>query len=269
MAEYAVFAGKGGLPKLVIAELEKQVNKPQIICFEGENDPEITPDLLTRFGKVGLILDYLKQNNVEKIIFAGAMQRPDLKTLSPDAEGAKLLAKILAGSFFKKNFGDDKLLSLLTEFLEGKGFKVVGAHEVLGDILAPKGLLGNNSPDSQQEADIKTGIEILQKIGELDIGQAVVIEDGIALAIEAAEGTENMLSRVGALKKSYGGVLIKFKKPEQLDKADLPTIGPDTISQIVAAGVKGIAIEAGETLLIDKDKIIAKANEAGVFVIGV
>ncbi len=262
---YAVFAGKGSLPKLVIAEL----GNPKVICFEGEQNPEIKPDLVTRFGKVGLILDYLRENNIKKIIFAGAMQRPDLKTLSPDVEGAKLLAKIFAGSFFSKGFGDDKLLSLLTEFLESKGFEVVGVHEILKEILAPKGLLGKVGPVGNQENDIKIAIEVLRKIGALDIGQAVIVEDGIVLAIEAAEGTANMIERAGKFKKSYGGVLVKFKKPEQLDKADLPAIGPDTIGQIKAAGIAGIAVEAGVTILLDREEIIKMADAADVFVLGI
>ena len=262
---YAVFAGKGNLPKLVIAEL----GNPKVICFEGEQNPEITPDVITRFGKVGFILDYLKENNIQKIIFAGAMQRPDLKTLSPDAEGAKLLAKIVAGSFFSKGFGDDKLLSMLTKFLEDKGFQVVGAHEVLKDILAPKGSLGKIMLTANYEDDIKIGIEAVKRIGELDIGQAVVVEDGIILAVEAVEGTANMIARAGEFKKSYGGVLVKFKKPDQLDKADLPSIGPDTIAQVKAAGIRGIAVEAGVTMLIDRAQIIEAADAAEVFIVGV
>ena len=197
---YAIFAGKGYLPKLVITELTQSGETPKIISFEGESNLEVTPDLVTRFGKVGFILDYLKENNIKKIIFAGAMHRPDLKTLSPDAEGAKLLAKIVAGSFFNKGFGDDKLLSLLTKFLEDKGFEVVGAHEVLKDVLAPKGLLTKTNLVGNQENDVKIGIEVLQKIGALDIGQAVVVEDGIVLAIEATEGTAKMVERAGSLK---------------------------------------------------------------------
>lgn len=262
---YAVFAGQGALPKMVIAELDD----PKVICFEGEENPEVTPTLVTRFGKVGGVLEYLKNNNVQKIIFAGGMKRPDLKNLSPDAEGAKLLAKIVAGSFFSKGFGDDKLLSLLTKFLEERGFEVVGAHEVLTEILAPKGLLGKVKPEGNAEHDIKIGVEALKKIGELDIGQALVVEDGIILAVEAVEGTAKMIARAGENKKSYGGVLVKLKKTGQMDKADLPSIGPDTISQIKAAGIKGIAVEAGVTILLEKAKIIEAADSAGVFVVGI
>lgn len=265
MSEYAIFAGKGNLPKLVLAELKDA----KVICFEGENEPTVTPDLLTRFGKVGQVVEYLRENNIKKIIFAGAMQRPDLKNLSPDAEGAKLLAKIMAGSFFGRGFGDDKLLGIITKFLEDKGFEVVGVQEVLEDILAPEGVLGRVKPNEQQMADIKTGVEALKKMGELDIGQAVIVEDGIVLAVEAAEGTTKMLARVGEIKKSYGGVLVKYAKPGQSDKADLPSIGVNTVAEVKAAGVSGIAVHAGNSLLLGREEIIASADAAEIFVIGI
>jgi len=265
MTEYAVIAGKGNLPGLVLAEL----GNAKVICFEGESEPEVAADLLTRFGRIGQILEFLRGNNIKKIVFAGAMQRPDIKNLSPDAEGAKLLAKILAGSLFGKGLGDDKLLSVITKFLEDKGFEVVGVQEVLKNILAGKGVMGKVQPDALQEEDIKTGMAVFEKIGGVDIGQSLVVEDGVVIAVEAVEGTAAMIARSGLLKKSYGGVLVKFKKPGQNDKVDMPSIGADTVAQAAAAGVRGIAIEAGEVLMIEKARIIEAADAAGVFVVGV
>ena len=163
------------------------------------------------------------------------MHRPDIKSLSPDAEGVKLLAKIVGTSFFGKSFGDDKLLSIITKYLEDKGFEIVGVQDVLKNIQAPKGVLGTVTPNEQQVKDIESGITVLKQLGNLDIGQAIVVEDGIVLAVEAVEGTAKMVERAGAFKKSYGGVLLKFKKAGQMDKVDLPVIGVDTISQIKTA----------------------------------
>jgi DUF1009 family protein len=265
MGAYAVIAGKGRLAKMVI----EAIGDPKIICFEGENDPEIKPDLLTRFGRVGQVMDFLRDNNIEKIVFAGVIKRPDVKNLSPDAEGAKLLAKILANKLFGKGLGDDRFLTVITKYLEGKGFKVVGVHEILKDLLAGRGIITKTAPNDDQLEDIKNGAIILRKTAKLDIGQAVIIEDGIALAIEATEGTAKMIERAGSLKKSYGGVLVKFKKLGQNDKADLPAIGVDTVRQIAAAGISGIAVEAGSTLIIDKENMIREADKAGVFIIGI
>lgn len=265
MPEYAVIAGKGNLPKLVIAELDN----PKIICFEGEYEDDLQPHLVTRFGRIGQVMDFLREHEVKKVIFAGSMHRPDLKSLVPDAEGAKLMAKFMANSFFGKALGDDKLLSTITSYLHDKGFTVVGADEILGNLKTPKGTLTKISPSEEQMKDIRTGFAALKKLGELDIGQAAVVENRIVIAVEAVEGTEKMIERAGSLKKSYGGVLVKCKKPDQDKKVDLPAIGVDTIRQVTAAGISGIAIEAGSSLLIDKEALIAKADEAGVFVIGI
>lgn len=261
--EWAVFAGKGSLPETIISHL----GNPKVICFEGENNPNIKADLTTRFGRIGQILDFLYENGIKKIVFAGAMHRPDIKNLSPDAEGTKLLARIMTATLFG-GLGDDKLLSLITKYLEEKGFEVVGAHEVVNDVLVQKGNYGQIIPNERQLEDVRIAVKALRQLGELDIGQAVIVEDGIVLAVEAVEGTQRMIERAGLLKKSYGGVLVKISKPQQTDKADLPTIGADTIRQLVAAGIAGVAIESGNAIILDKEELIKLADQAGVFVIG-
>jgi hypothetical protein len=133
----------------------------------------------------------------------------------------------------------------------------------------PVGQLGAVAPSEQDKADIKTGIRIVKAIGALDIGQAAIIRDGYVLAVEAAEGTDGLLQRSGAFAwDKPAGVLVKLSKPGQDLRADMPTIGPDTVSKAVQANLRGIAVEGGLTLVLDLAEIIRRADAAGIFLIG-
>jgi UDP-2,3-diacylglucosamine hydrolase len=137
-------------------------------------------------------------------------------------------------------------------------------------VVVPEGLMTAVGPDAAAERDIALGIEVASRLGDLDIGQAVVVQQGLVLGVEAAEGTDQLLARCGALRRDgRGGVLVKLKKPRQERRADLPTIGPDTIHRAAEAGMAGIAVHAGNCLIIERAEAIAAADRAGLFVIGV
>jgi DUF1009 family protein len=134
----------------------------------------------------------------------------------------------------------------------------------------PEGPLGRVRPDAEAHADIERGLRIARAIGALDIGQAVVVQQGLVLGVEAIEGTDALLRRCRELRRDGpGGVLVKTEKPGQEKRADRPTIGPRTVSLAAESGLRGIAAEAGATLLIDRDEVIRLANQAGLFVVGV
>jgi len=169
-------------------------------------------------------------------------------------------------------------LSHLIQALEKEGFKVLGAHEILGDLLAPAGVIGQVHPDESALKDVTKAYEIAHQIGALDIGQAVVVQGGLVLALEAIEGTDAMLARCASLKREgEGGVLVKAKKPNQVKakkpnqehRADLPTIGVETVINAHAAGLRGIGVEAQGSLILDQAAVIQKADELGLFVMGV
>lgn len=150
-----------------------------------------------------------------------------------------------------------------------EGFTIRGAHEYLAGSIARQGAMGRHMPDKVALADMELGRRVVRQLGVLDIGQGCVVQ-GLVLAVEALEGTDRMLGRVGALRQPDrpGGVLVKMAKPGQERRADLPTIGPRTVSGAVAAGLRGIAIEAGATLMTDPAACIAMADEAGLFLTG-
>jgi hypothetical protein len=162
------------------------------------------------------------------------------------------------------------LLSAVVAELEREGFRVVGPDQVLAAGLAPDGAFGRVLPDEQARADIAQGERIARALGALDIGQAVVVQQGLVLGVEAIEGTDALLRRCAGLRREgLGGVLVKVEKPGQEPRADRPTIGPQTVALAAAAGLRGIAVEAGATIVVDHDEVVAAADRAGIFVVGI
>jgi DUF1009 family protein len=166
--------------------------------------------------------------------------------------------------------GDDGLLAAVVRVLAEEGFAVIGAHEIITESLGPRGLLTQIGPDAAAQADIDRGVAVARLLGGADVGQGCVVQQGIVLAVEAIEGTDAMLARARLLARpGPGGVLVKLVKPGQDRRADLPTIGPGTIAACAEAGLRGIAFEAGGTMLTDRAATIADADRAGLFLVGV
>ena len=187
-----------------------------------------------------------------------------VRLLKPDWRGARFFARIGA-----RALGDDGLLKAVTAELEGEGFHVVAAHDVFRDLLTPTGPLGRLTPDEQSEGDIARGMAVIHALGPLDVGQAVIVQQGLVLGIEAIEGTDALIERCGTLRRDGpGGVLVKMTKPTQDLRFDLPTVGVVTVERCAAAGLRGIAIEAGRTIALDSDAIAAQADRLGLFVVG-
>jgi DUF1009 family protein len=186
--------------------------------------------------------------------------------LRPDAEGARIMARIGRAAFA----GDDGLLAAIVRVLGEEGFRVLGAHEVLTEAVGPRGQMGRIAPDAAAMADIERGVTVVRALGQVDVGQGCVVQQGIVLAVEAIEGTDAMLARAAGLARpGPGGVLVKLVKPGQDRRADLPTIGPATLRAAASAGLRGIAFEAGGTLLTDRAGCVAEADATGLFLLGV
>lgn len=263
-----ILAGRGELPARIIQACRETGRDYFVIAFEEQTAPETvagTPHAWVRLGAAGSALQRLRDAGVEELVMAGGVRRPSLSALRPDAWAVKVFAK--KGG---KALGDDGLLSALVTALEDEGFRMVGADDLVSDLLAPQGLLGAIAPESEAKADIALGIEVALGLGALDVGQAVVVQQGLVLGVEAAEGTDALIERCAGLRRSgFGGVLVKVKKPGQERRADLPMIGVPTVTAVAAAGLSGIAVEAGGTLVMDRIAVAAAADRAGVFVIGV
>lgn len=263
----ALLAGRGSLPYTLLQVFQKQNRPFVILAFRGQTEKDLVKDLphiWLHFGEAGKAKNYIKENHIQEIVMAGAISRPIMSEIRPDWEGIKWLAKI--GS---KALGDDNLLKLVIGMIEEQGYKVVGPDEILGSLLVPQGNLSSIEPDEQAWRDIGRGIEILVALSPVDVGQAVVVQEGLVMGIEAIEGTDALIERAGSLQRpGLGGVLIKIAKHQQERRADLPTIGQTTIQNALKAGLRGIAVEAGRTLFLDQEESIKLAQEKGLFIVG-
>ena len=266
-AKLAIVAGGGSLP-VVLAEACRKRERPYfVVALEGFADADglgSHPHGWARLGAVGRVLALIRREAAAEVVFAGHVRRPSLASLRPDLYTARLLARI--GS---RALGDDGLMRRIVEAFEAEGLRVVGVPSVLADVLAPQGPLGAMAPDKAALADIRRGIEVAEALGRADAGQAVIVQQGVVLAIEAAEGTDRMIERAGRLKRDGpGGVLVKMAKPQQDRRLDLPVVGPSTVEAAARAGLRGIAVEAGGVLLVDRETAIGLADRKGLFITG-
>jgi UDP-2,3-diacylglucosamine hydrolase len=262
-----ILAGAGELPRRIIEACRAADRDFFVLALKGEADKGTfadVPHATIRLGAAGEGFRLLHEAGVDEIVFAGGVKRPTVMSLRPDWRAAKFFARI-----GYRALGDNGLFSAIIKEFEGEGFKVVGADSILAGDLAPLGVFGRVAPDGQATADIEHGLLIARALGGLDVGQAVVVQQGLVLGVEAIEGTDALLARCRELRREGpGGVLVKIAKPGQERRADLPTIGVRTVQAAHAAGLRGMAVEAGSTIVIDRAGVVAAADAAGLFVIG-
>ena len=266
-----MIAGGGALPLRAAAATGARGEELFVIRLAGAADDALQawPGEECAMGEAGRILRLLKEQECDAVVFAGVVRRPDFKALKVDWRGAALLPKVIAAAAR----GDGALLNVLVETVEAEGMFVIGAEEVIREVVAEKGTMGALAPHEEDLRDLSKAAQIIEALGPFDIGQAAVVADGLALAIEAAEGTDAMLDRCAALREGKEtlpscGVLMKRPKPGQELRIDLPVIGPETIRRAKAAGLRGVAVEAGVAIVIDRDEVVRLADEAGLFVYG-
>jgi UDP-2,3-diacylglucosamine hydrolase len=263
-----IIAGGGPLPAQVATAAKAAGRGVFILGLEGFADPKILapwPHEFMRIGAAGRIITTLRAHGCEDLVMIGPVRRPSLLDLRPDKDSARILARVGRAIFL----GDDGLLAAVIRVFAEEGFRVIGAHEVMQGVLAPVGVLTRVTPDAQALADIQRGAAVARVLGAVDVGQGCVVQQGLVLAVEAIEGTDAMLARCGALARDgIGGVLVKLVKPGQDQRADLPTIGPDTVRNAAAAGLRGLAFQAGATILAERQACITTADSLGLFLLG-
>jgi UDP-2,3-diacylglucosamine hydrolase len=263
-----IIAGGGPLPAKVAAAARAAGRGVFIVGLEGFADPAILapwPHEMRRLGAAARIIAALRENGCQDLVMIGPVRRPSLLDLRPDGEGAKLLARVGRAAFA----GDDGLLAAVIRVLTEEGFRVIGMQDIMREAVAPAGVLTRTRPDAQAMTDVKRGIHVARVLGTADVGQGCVVQQGLVLAVEAIEGTDAMLARAGLLRRDgIGGVLVKLLKPGQDRRADLPTIGQQTVRNAAAAGLRGLAFEANATILADREACLSAADAAGLFLLG-
>jgi len=272
-SKLGVMAGGGELP-VVLAEHLAATGRPYFIArVEGMADPALDthPGETFGLGLMGARIAAVRAAGCDAITIIGQVSRPDLSTLKLDEAAYQMMPAILAAM----PQGDDALLRAVLNEHEKAGFRVIGVDEAMSELLAPAGAWGAVQPSAKQLNDMKKAARVAAAVGSFDIGQGVVVCDGLVLTVEAQEGTDAMLKRVAELpltvrgsEQARRGVLVKRPKPIQERRIDLPTIGVRTIEGAVRAGLAGVAVEANGALAVRRLEIIAAADRAGLFVYG-
>lgn len=274
-ARLCIIAGGGKLPIDVANGLSKQGREPFVLMVQGEALPESE---LGRFEhevlsleNIGSLVGILKRRGITHVVLAGEIKRrPRLGAMRFNL-GLLAIVPLVISALAR---GDDGLLKVVVRGLEARGFTVVGAHQIVPNLTASEGALTRVTPSKADWKDIEAAHEAAIAIGALDIGQGAVAIGGRAIALEGIEGTDGLLMRVkelrghGRLAGKAGGVLVKCAKPGQELRVDLPSIGVQTVEGAHAAGLAGIAVEAGRSLVLDSAAVIAKADALGLFVVG-
>ena len=269
-----IIAGSGTLPLAVAEAAQRDGRSVFVLALEGMASPEEVlpfPHGWASLGEIGKAIKLLKQAGCSELTMAGKVPRPEFTKLKLDARGALALPRVIAAAMK----GDDALHRTMMLIFEKEGMRVIGPADAARDLLAPLGALGQLEPTQDDDADILHGIRVALALGALDVGQAAVVCQGLVLAVEAAEGTDAMLTRVASLpealrgtKDHRRGVLVKAAKPHQERRMDLPAIGVRTVEIVAEAGLSGVAIEGGGALIVGRNAVAATADRAGVFVYG-
>lgn len=262
-----VIAGGGSLPGRLLHACDKKKITPFVVGLEGQTDPGIIDGhnhLWARLGQAGKIIKTLQKHEVKDLVLIGSIHRPSLAELKPDLKTAQFYAKL-----GMRALGDNDLLTALRKELESEGFTIHGVHEFAEDLLMPVGAVGKYEPKKEDQPGIERALEASRSLGLLDVGQSVIVQQGMILGVEAAEGTDQLIKRCKHLmRKGRGGILVKTCKPQQDKDFDLPTIGPRTIKNAADSGLVGIVAQAGSSLLVEPEEVARLADKYKIFVIG-
>jgi DUF1009 family protein len=270
----AIIAGGGSLPVAVAQAAQMRGRRVVMFPVRGWAGPSVEafPHHWIAVAQVGRFQRLARAEGCRDVVFIGSAVRPPLRSLRIDWGTLRLLPDI-ARSY---RGGDDHLLTGAARMFEAQGFHIIGAHEIAPEILIPAGPIGRLEPSARDRADIERGLALLAAMGPFDIGQAAVVAANHVLAVEAAEGTDAMLARVAELRAKGRiptpagvGVLVKAPKVGQDLRFDLPAIGPRTVAEVARAGLAGIAVAAGGSIVAEPAETVAAADTAGIFVYGI
>ncbi len=270
-----IVCGGGAMPFAVAESAARRERPVFLLAIKGWADAQAVgryPPAWVAVGQFGRGCRLARAAGVRDIVCVGSLVRPALSAIRLDWATFRLMPKLY--SAFRG--GDDRLLSGIAAIFEQHGFRLLGAHEVAPEVLIAEGLLGRHRPAQRDLDDAAVGLSAIDALGPFDVGQAVVVAGRRVLAVEAAEGTDEMLARIADLRRrgriavpAATGVLVKAAKPNQNRRMDLPTIGPATIAAARGAELAGIAARAGDVMVAEPQAMVAEADRAGLFLVGI
>jgi DUF1009 family protein len=272
-APLAIVAGAGAFPAAVADAVRAKGREAFLVLLKGIADPTLTryPHAWAGIGQLGAITRAARGAGATDLCFIGSLVRPSFLGVLPDLLTIKVIPELIR----LYRGGDDHLLSGIAAIFEREGFHLVAAQDVAPELLMPAGALGSVQPEAADLADIERAAQAIAAFGPYDIGQAVIIGNHRIVAVEGAEGTDGLLERCLALReggrlqwRGQRGLLVKAPKPSQDRRIDLPAIGPRTIERAAAAKLRGVAVAAGSSLVVEPHEITRLADAAGLFVYG-
>ncbi|MGB7077695.1 MAG: UDP-2,3-diacylglucosamine diphosphatase LpxI [Xanthobacteraceae bacterium] len=275
MAPLAIICGGGSLPAAVAAAVAKRGRRPVMFGIKGWADSAVIERYAYHWIAIGQAGRFFRLAHAERcrdVLFVGTVLRPPITQLRLDWQTIRAMPGLIRAY----RGGDDKLISGVARIAESGGLTVVGVKDVAPEVLVPEGVLGRHQPSPRDRTDIARALEVIATLGPFDVGQAAVVADNHVLAVEAAEGTDNLLTRIAELRRvgrvtsAPGvGVLVKAPKPGQDRRFDLPSIGPRTVENVARAGLAGLAVTAGSTMIAEADEVMAAADREKIFLVGI
>jgi len=271
----AIICGGGSFPGAVADAVARRGRRPVMFGLKGWADAAVIERYAHYWipiGQAGRFFRLAKAENCREGLFIGTVLRPPITQLRLDWQTIKAMPRLVRAY----RGGDDKLISGVAKIAESGGLKVVGVKDVAPEVFVPEGVLGRRQPTERDRADIARALKVIAALGPFDVGQAAIVADNNVLAVEGAEGTDNLLARIAELRRLGRvtlppgvGVLVKAPKPGQDRRFDLPSIGPRTIENVARAGLAGLAVTAGSTMIAEPEKVTAAADREGIFFAGV
>ena len=271
----AIVCGGGTFPGAVADALVKRGRQPVMFGIKGWAEPSVVERHVHHWIALGQLGRFLRLANAERcreVLFIGSLTRPPITQLRLDWLTLRMMPRIVR--MFRG--GDNRLLTGVADLVEEGGLRVIGVADVAPEILIPEGVLGRYAPSQRDRSDIDRALKLIAALGPFDVGQAAVVADNNVLAVEAAEGTDLLLARIADLRRQGRiatpvgvGVLVKAPKPGQDRRLDLPSIGQRTIENAARAGLAGVAVAAGSSIISEAAEVIAAADRAGIFLAGV
>ncbi len=265
-ARYAIIAGNGSFPFLVLEAARGQGIDPLVIAIKEEASPDLSrkTDAIhwLSLGEVAKLLELLVAEKVDRVLLAGQVKHVQLfSAIKPDA-----VVREAVDSLERRN--TDALIGAFVRMLEGRGIRVEESTLFLKPLLAEAGTLTRRAPDESELADIAYGREIAKKIAGLDLGQTIVVADRACVAVEAMEGTDATIARAATLSNGRRLVVVKVSKPDQDMRFDVPVVGRKTIQVMKESNAGVLAVDAEKTLLFERPHLVAEADEAGIAIVG-
>jgi UDP-2,3-diacylglucosamine hydrolase len=264
MQPIGLVAGSGRFPLLFAQAAARSGRAVVAAAHEGETDPELERHVSSlrwvKLGQLGAIARALRDGGCGEVVLCGGIRKLRLFDLRLDWMAVKAFSKL-------RSLGDDAALRAVAGALEQEGLRVVSPLPYVPDLLAPAGPVGSRKLSSEQRADAEVGIGVARALGACDVGQTVVVRHGVVVAVEAIEGTDACIARAGSLARE-GAVVVKVAKPQQDLRFDVPAVGPRTLEAMEAARCTALCIEAGKTLLLDREELVERADRAGIAIEG-